>query len=333
MPEVSVVILNWNGGELTREAIISVLNQHGVAAEVIVVDNGSTDGSREKIKEEFKGRIRMIENHENIGFSPANNQGFQAASGDWVCLLNNDAVADPAWLKTSLLRAKSAAKVGLVAPRILRYFDREELDGIGVGFWRDGLSRARHRGEIDSPRLDRERALIPSGCACLLSKKMLEELKGFDPNFFIYSEDTDLGIRAFLSGWECLFEPKAVIYHRYSKATARQTGYSPFKLSLVERNRFWILIRYYPVHMILGSFLTSPIRLIYQALQALSLPGRGSALTSAWALFKAVFGAFATLPGQLTRRKQWLSKPGAKSAVSRAIFDHFIPLKEISRLD
>ena len=333
MPEASVVILNWNRGELTREAILSVLNQRGVELEVIVVDNGSSDGSREKLKAEFAGRIRLIENPANLGFSPAHNQAFKAASGDWIALLNNDAAADPAWLKNSLARAKSAPRVGMVVPRILRYLDREQLDGIGVGFWRDGLSRACHRGELDSARLDGERPILASGCAGLLSLKMLEQLGGYDPGFFAYSEDTDLGIRAFLSGWECVFEPRAVVYHRYSQTSAQAGGYSPLKLYLVERNRFRILVRYYPLRLLPASLLTSPIRLIFQALQALAQPGQGSARKSAWALFKAVLGAFWTLPDQWKWRKQWLSRPGAKAAISRAISEHFIPLKEISRLD
>ncbi len=337
MPEVSVVILNLNGGDLTREAIKSALDQRGVDLEVIVVDNGSSDGSREKLAAEFKGRIRMIENQSNLGFSPANNQGFEAAQGDWVCLLNNDAVADPLWLKHSLERARSGRKVGMVVPRILRHYDREQLDGIGVGFWLDGLSRAKHRGERDSRRLDRETALIPSGCAGMFSKKMLDQLKGFDPDFFIYSEDTDLGIRAHLSGWESRFEPKAIVYHRYSKTTAIKSGYSTFKLYQVERNRLWILFRYYPLYLILISPATSLIRLIYQALQAFPGTDRESSalpvLSGGLALLKAFWDAFLSLPRQLQIRKKWMNSTAAKQAVSRLIRDRYIPLKEVSRLD
>jgi len=336
MPEVSVVILNLNGGDLTRQAVSSVLGQLGVEPEVIVVDNGSTDGSRERIAEEFKGKIKMIENPENLGFSPANNQGFQAATGNWVCILNNDAVADPLWLKFSLNCARSGQKTGIVVPRIVRYSDRDELDGIGVGFWRDGLSRAKHRGEIDSPRLNRETVLIPSGCACMLSRQMLDELSGFDPDFFIYSEDTDLGIRAFLSGWQCRFEPKAVIYHRYSKTTAIKSGYSAFKLYQVERNRLWILFRYYSPGLILVSPITSLIRLIFQALHPFSTRNRPYPLpifSGLPGLFKAFLHAFLSVPNQLKYRRKYRSSRKAKQDLSRLLLDQFIPLKEISRLD
>jgi len=166
------------------------------------------------------------------------------------------------------------------------------------------------------------------------------ELSGFDPDFFAYTEDTDLGIRAYLKGWECLFEPKAIVYHRYSKTAAFKTGYSSLKLYLVERNRLWILFRYYPVYLILASPITSLIRLIFQALQAVSSKGQASTLAPfsgflalPLAGFKAFFDAFLSLPKQLKWRKQWLSKKPAKSALFRVIFDHFIPLKQISRLD
>jgi len=336
MPEVSVVILNWNRFELTREAVWSALNQAGVEVEVIVVDNGSEDGSDERLAEEFQARINLIKNPQNMGFSPANNQAFKIANSDWIALLNNDAVADPLWLKNSLKLAFSDAKVGIVVPRIINYYHREKLDGIGVGFWLDGLSRARHRGEIDSQNLDREEPLLASGCACVLSRKMLEELNGFDPDFFAYSEDTDLGIRAFVSGWRCLFAPTAIVYHRYSQTSGAKRGYSALKLYYVERNRLWILFRYYPLYLMLASPITSLLRLIFQVLEAffsqrghLPLPFFPSLLS----LLKAFIDAFISLPRQLKIRRRWLKTGFEKSALWREIFEHFIPLKQISRLD
>jgi len=336
MTEVSAVILNYNRGELTARAIESVLNQQEIEPELIVIDNGSSDGSADKIAAAFGAKIKMIRNPENRGFSPACNQAFKLASGEWIALINNDAVADPAWLKNSLKAAKSNSKAGVVVPKILDYFDREKLDGIGVGFWLDGISRARRRGELDSRRLDLENPQIASGCACLLSRKMLEELSGFDPDFFAYGEDTDLGIRAFLSGWECVFEPSAVVYHMYSRTSSAGHKYSGLKLFLVERNRTWILFRYYPLGLILASPFTTCARFLYQAYQVAGFKSRGPGLgagAATLALLKTIYSSLVSMPRQIKLRRKWLGAEAASRSARKLISDNPIPLKEISRLD
>ena len=336
MARVSVILLNFNGGDLTGQAIDSLLKQVDVEPEIIVVDNGSTDGSREKIAGCYGERIRMINNQENQGFSPACNQGFEIATGDWVALMNNDAEADPLWLKRSLARVGGDEKIGVVIPKILNYFNREKLDGIGVGFWLDGISRARHRGELDSRLWDSDSPQVASGCACLFSKKMIDELHGFDASFFAYSEDTDLGIRIFLSGWKTVFEPKAVVYHMYSATSSGKTGYSPMKLYYVERNRIRILLRYYPLQLILVSPFSSLIRYLALASQVLFSRSKGKGLgpgAAALALSRAVLHALASLPAQMEIRKQWLSSPQRKQAMSGLLRNNRIALSEISRLD
>ena len=336
MTEVSVVILNYRRADLTIAAIESALGQKGVAPEVIVVDNGSGDGSVEKLKSRFGDKIKLIENAGNLGFSPANNQAFKTASGKWVALLNNDAVADPGWLELLLQKTLTAEKVGVAVPKILNYFDREKLDGVGVGFWLDGISRARRRGEMDSARLSRETPSIASGCACLLNKKMLDELGGFDPAYFAYSEDSDLGIRALLAGWECVYEPRAIVYHRYSGTSGAQSGYSPMKLFYVERNRIWILLRYYPWRLILASPFTSFWRYSYQAYQVLFSKGKGPGLAAGSAisaLVKALFQALASLPVQMKWRKKWRSSQNNRRAFDKMIAENAISWKDISRLD
>ena len=332
--KVSVVILNYNGGELTARAIKSVLAQKEITPEIIVIDNGSTDGSRERLEEEFSGKILLKVNPKNYGFAPACNQGFELASGEWVALLNNDAWADPRWLKTSLERAEiEKGKIGIVVPKIIRNFERDQLDGIGVGFYLDGLSRAKHRGEVDSRRFDLEPVYIPSGCACLLNKEMIKELKGFDPDFFIYSEDTDLGIRAYLRGWRCLFEPRAVVYHSYSQTTSAGSGYSSFKLYQVERNRLWILFRYYPWYFIIFFPFFSLLRYINQVFSA----GKGAGNLKIWswmgAFFRAYLDAFLSFPEQLRWRREWLRGEKQKNQIKELLRTQAISLKEISRLD
>jgi len=336
MIEVSVVILNYNGWALTREAINSVLAQRDVELEIIVIDNGSIDGSKEKLSEEFRERIKLILNSENIGFSPANNQGFKVSRGEWIAILNNDAVADPRWLKRSLAKAKTGERVGAVIPKIINFYDRERLDGIGVGFWLDGITRANYRGEIDSERMDEAKPEIFSGCACLLLRRMIEQLGGFDEDFFAYSEDTDLGVRARLCGWESVYEPGAIVYHKYSRTTSERGGYSGFKLYLVERNRLWVLFRYYPWYLIMISPITSFLRYVYLAAQALGRSksrAKGAGIGLIFSLLKAIFQGLSTIPKQIKWRRKWVKTSEARAKMKRMIFKHFIPVSEISRLD
>ncbi len=332
--KVSVVILNYNGGELTLKAIDSVFNQKGIEVEVIVIDNGSTDGSCQKIEKTFGEKIKLIKNSINMGFAYACNQGFELAEGEWVALLNNDACADPLWLKHSLESAKTSKKIGVIIPKIIRADERDVLDGIGVGFWLDGLSRAKYRGELDSRRFNQDCAVVASGCACIYSKKMVKELAGFDSDFFIYSEDTDLGLKAFLGGWKAVVAPKAIVYHGYSQTTAPGAGYSIFKLYQVERNRIWILLRWYPIYLILLSPFLSFIRLSYQFLQALKIRDskEGKFWSWIWAFLRAIKDALANFPKQWKIRKHWL-KGNAKKEIKNLIYDQFIPLRKIARLD
>lgn len=336
MPEISVVILNYKRPDLTIAAVQSLLNQKDVTTEVIVVDNGSGDESAEKIKNRFGEKIKMVENSENLGFSPACNQAFKMCSGKWIALINNDAVADPCWLKLSLKKTGAGKKVGAVVPKILNYFDRERLDGIGVGVWLDGISRAQHRGELDSSRLDLEVPVIASGCACLLNKKMLDELSGFDPAYFAYSEDTDLGIRAMLAGWECVYEPGAVVYHRYSSTSSAKSGYSPLKLFYVERNRLWVLLRYYPWQLILASPFTTLGRYLYQAGQVLFSTEKGpglSPISAFFALARAIYQSLASFSIQMRWRRQWMNSKTASRDFDAMMSGNTISLKDISRLD
>jgi len=336
MPEASVIVLNYNRAELTAGAVESLLAQKAVKPEVIVIDNGSTDGSPEKIAKRFQNQITLVRNSENRGFSPACNQGFALAKSKWVALMNNDAVADEWWLRNSLSRAGTGDKIGVVIPKIVNHFDRQKLDGIGVGFWLDGLSRARHRGEPDGAGWDGDSPQIFSGCACLLRRQMVEELGGFDPGFFAYSEDSDLGIRSYLSGWQSVFAPEAVVYHRYSGTSAGQAGYSPLKLYYVERNRIRILLRYYPWRLVLLSPFTSLCRYAYLAGQVVLGRGKGPGL-GAWsglrALSRAVFDAMVSLPEQVRLRKKWRASKEARLALERLIRGNYIPLKTIARLD
>ena len=272
-PLVTVVIPTWNRRDLLDECLRALQSQTYGRFEVIVVDNGSRDGSAAMIRDTFGERIRVIRNEENLGYARAVNQGFEAACGVYVATLNNDAVADPEWLAAMVLAAESDAKIGMVASKIVTYDDPGIIDGTGLLLYPDGSSRARGRLETDSGQYDDlTEALLPSGAAALYRRLMLRQTGFHDETFFAYCEDTDLGLRARLAGWKCAFAPGAVVRHRYSASSGE---YSETKAFLVERNRLWVAAKNFPTGRLLLSPFYTLVRYAFQAWAALT--GRGAA--------------------------------------------------------
>lgn len=273
-PRVSVIVLNYNGKLLIEECIKAVLAQTYNDYELIVVDNGSTDDSPDYIRKTFPDRLNIIELKTNHGFAEGNNVGIEEAKGHYVALLNNDAVADQRWLERIMAAAETSEKsFGMWASKILFYDDKTVIDTAGHLIYPDGLNRGRGKGETDSGQYDKmEEVFFPSGCAALYLRDVLALIGGFDKDFFAYGDDTDIGLKAQLSGWKCLYVPDAVVYHK-SSSTAGM--YSPFKAYLVERNRIWILIKYFPLSRIIFSLYYTALRYLFQAYGALA--GKGSA--------------------------------------------------------
>jgi GT2 family glycosyltransferase len=303
----SVVILNWNGRDLLGECIESVLAQTFSGYEILVVDNGSTDGSVEMLRARWEGNIRIVALSANLGYAGGNNAGIRTAGGRYVVLLNNDTAVDPGWLAALSRAVHRHPEAGMFTPKILNYYRRDEIDNTGHVIYPDGLARGRHRMERDDGRFDdEEEALWPSGCAGVYRKEMLDEIGLLDETFFAYGEDVDLGLRARWAGWRCYYVPDALVYHKYSATTG---AYSPQKVFLVERNRLWILLKNFPPREIV----LSPFRTAYRYGWHLFgwLTGRGAAGMFSgrfplWGLFiatlKGEFAALAGTPRILLRR-------------------------------
>lgn len=307
---VSVIILNYNGKDYIEECLDSVLCQTYENYEIIVVDNASTDGSKEILRQKYQDKIRLIENAENFGFARGNNIGFEKAGGDFIALLNNDAVADSRWIEELVSAVKrSDHSFGMWASKILFYDNRRMIDTAGHLIYPDGLNRGRGRGEIDAGQYDKEEEVFfPSGCAALYLKKMIDKIGFFDPDFFAYGDDTDIGLKARIAGWKCLYVPAAAVFHRYSATTGR---YSPMKAYLVERNRVWVLIKYFPLRRILISPFYTILRLILQLYGALTKKGAAGKFTKEYSLLKlagvflrAYIDALRGLPAMMRKRRE-----------------------------
>ena len=308
---VSIVIVNWNGKRFLSGCLGSLQAQSFSNFEVVFVDNGSTDGSLEFVRENFP-EIVIVENKENLGFAGGNNRGIEVARGNFILTLNNDTELEVDFLERLTEVAEASDKdVGMWAPKILSMEDRKTIDSVGgLLFYPDGLARGRGRGELDVGQYDAllNETFIPSACAALYRKEMLDEIGLFDEEFFAYCEDTDLGLRARLAGWRTCSVAKAQVYHIYSGTSGR---YSSFKAYLVERNRLWVAIKNLPLSMLLVSPVYTLWRYIVQSYGVISGKGAGGRFlegegSSAFGLIsilvKSYLGVLRKLPEMLSKR-------------------------------
>jgi GT2 family glycosyltransferase len=308
-PLVSIVIVNWNGKRFLKGCLESVFAHGYNNIEVIFVDNGSTDGSVEFVREYFPQTV-VLEIKENLGFAAGNNLGIEVARGEFIATLNNDTELADGFIEKLVEAAEgSGQRVGMWAPKILSMEERDIIDSVGgLLIYPDGLAKGRGRLEKDIGQYDGERdILMPSACAALYRKEMLEEIGLFDEDFFAYCEDTDLGLRARLSGWKAVSVPEAVIYHYYSATGGR---YTPTKAYLVERNHFWVAIKNLPPLNLLVSPFYTLWRYLVQLYGIITRSGAGGRFTEEFSSLKLLFmvlkaygGAIWGLPKMLSKRR------------------------------
>lgn len=273
---VSVIVVNWNGLPYLDECLESVEHQSYPHLERVIVENGSTDGSGQWLRQRRGGDWRLVELPVNRGFAGGVNAGILASHGEYIALLNNDAVAERDWL-SSLVACMSRSEVGMVASKILFYDRRQVIDKVGHLLYPDGLNRGRGAGEVDHGQFERcDEVFFPDGCAALYRRSMLEDVGLFDEQFFAYGDDADLGLRARWRGWHCLYAPGARVYHRHSSSLGK---YSPEKAFLVERNRFWVAVKLLPMPMLLISPLLTLWRFLWHLLSILWRRGLAGGVT------------------------------------------------------
>jgi len=299
------VVVNWNRKELLRACLDSLERQGEVASEVIVVDNGSADGSAEMAETEFS--VRVIRNRENRGFCAANNQGIAAAQGEFVALINNDAEAAQGWLAALHRACSSAPDIGMAASKVLVWEDPGRIDKAGHLIFPDGQNRGRGSGATDCGQYDcEEEVLWPDGCAALYRKAMLDEIGGFDEDFFAYGDDAELGLRARIAGWRCIYTPQAVVRHHRGSTLGKD---SVRRLELIERNRLLLAVKLFPWSLLLLNPLFFAARLAAGALAACLGAGDTAyfpGLAGKWRLVRALavgqFEALRMAPRMLSKR-------------------------------
>src|SRR5450432_547196 len=310
--------------------------------EVIVVDNSGQGLVRQVlvrqdlVRQDLVRRnqtgpgARIVENARNAGFGGAVNQGWRASTAPYLATLNDDAVAHPGWLDAMLRALENRPDVGMCASQV-RFFGEPRLDSAGMLIAGDGSSKQRGFGRPPEDFPVAEETLFPSGSAALYRRALLEELGGFDDRFFLYCEDTDLGLRARWAGWKCLYVPSAVVEHHYSHSAGRASG---LKAYYVERNRLFVLAKNFPGRMLLAAPFVALARYLWHAWYIFK--GQGSA-----ARFRAegnagprmlwyVVRAHAALLGNLGRLWRQRRQIRARARITPAVFRHLLRSHAIS---
>jgi GT2 family glycosyltransferase len=339
---ISVVVVTWNRRDLLRSCLQSLTLQNlNQPFEVVVVDNGSGDSSPEMVLREYgkstKFRMELIRNLENRGFCAANNQGFAASDTEFVALLNNDAEAEPDWLAKLATAFDGRPDVGMAASKILVREDPRRIDKAGHLIYPDGQNRGRGSGELDEGQYDRvEEMLWPDGCAAMYRRAMLDEIGGFDEDFFAYADDAELGLRAQIAGWKCLYIPDAVVRHHRGATLGLR---SSRRLELIERNRVLLAAKLFPWSLLWLNGVYYAMRLgagVWAAItgqgEAGKYPGVRGKLHAALALLKGDWQALALIPRMLAKRRdvERIRKLSPRE-VRKLIMEHRISLKQLMR--
>ena len=239
-PLVSIIVLNYNAGDLLADCVKSLYDTNYNNYEIIVVDNASKDGSQKKCKERFD-QIKLIENKENLGYCDGNNVGIKQATGEFIVILNPDTLIEPNWL-TELVSAYKKHGEGLYQPKIISLYEENILQSTGNMIHIFGFGFARDKGVPDSSqRKDVEQIGYASGTCLFTSQSVLKKVGDFDPFLFLYHDDLDLGWRAAQLGIKSYYVPLSLIYH----AESYSLKWSSKKFFWLERNRRYCLFTHY----------------------------------------------------------------------------------------
>jgi GT2 family glycosyltransferase len=330
-PKVTVVVPTLAAGDALAECLRSLETQTYRDFDVIVVDNSAS-----RLVTHSSDRVRVIANERNVGFGAAINQGYRASSAPYLAVLNDDAVADTNWLARLVKTAEASAKAGMFASEV-RLSESGNLDSAGMLIAADGSSRQRGHGEAPELYATQTDALFPSGSAALYRRKMLEEIGAFDESFFLYCEDTDLGLRARWAGWQCQYVPGAVVRHRYSHSAGRA---SLLKAYFVERNRLCTVFKNFPFSMLMRVPFASTTRYFWHLVSMIEGKGKAAefrdAAHPAWLPFlvlRAHGAALIRLPRLLRERRRILSTAKLTSKEFRDLLDrHAITVRKVASL-
>ncbi len=331
LPEarLTVVIPTLTAGEKLVHCVKSLETQTRRDFDVVIVDN-----SGERLVRAMGLGVTVLENRRNVGFGAAINQGARATEAPYVASLNDDAMARPGWVEALLETMDRHPEAGMCASRVL--LNEEEMDSAGMLIAADGSSKQRGHGLVPEGFEEPAEVLFPSGSAAVYRRQMLNDIGGFDEDFFLYCEDTDLGLRARWAGWKCLYVPEAVVEHHYSQSAGKA---SPLKAYLVERNRQFVAWKNFPAGTLALAPFTTLARFVWHVVSLLC--GEGTAaefrregnhpFQLIWIVVKAHLAVAASLFTLLRKRRAVLRKARISAMeFRRLIGKHSISAREVA---
>ena len=290
--EVSVIIPNWNGLRFVGMCLDSLKQSTFESYEVIVVDNGSIDGSRELIEDAYPW-VRLLKLPENLGFATACNRGIQASKGQYICLLNNDIEVEPDWIAKLYEGMERHPECGMGTTKMMFLDQRDTFYNTGDLFhaWSSGGGRG--QGEKDVGQYDTEEPVF-GACAGagIYRRELFDSIGIFDEDFFIFAEDVDLNMRGQLQGFQAVYLPEAKVYHI---GTATVGLYSDRYIYLCKRNDVFVLIKNMSLKMYC-KYLFTILRHQMQDIRYFTYRGQG------WVLLKSKLAALKMLIPMLMRR-------------------------------
>jgi len=242
-PLVSIIIVNWNGKALILECLSSLHKLSYARVQIILVDNGSTDGSVEAVEQSFP-EVNVLRMNKNLGFAGGTNEGLREAlrrQAEFVLLLNNDTVVDEHCLKHLVSRIRSEERIGIVAPKIYYHSTPDTIwyAGGNISMWKGVMShtgiREKDHGQHDALR-DTDFA---TGCCMLASAEVVRRIGFLDESYKMYSEDADWCMRARKAGDRVVYEPKAVLWHKVSSSAGGNLSWFKLRHKLVSNMRFF----------------------------------------------------------------------------------------------
>ena len=305
---VSFIVVNFNGEKILRDCLNSLLKQNEHDFEVIMVDNGSSVSWKPAVPQGFSDKLTVIENPDNKGFSQGNNQGISAASGDWIILVNNDAVLNHDFLTHFREEARKYRSTYIFTPKIIIQDFPNYIDSAGLGVFLDGIARCRGWQEPEKNyRLSAE-VLGAVGSVAIFHKKVFKDIGLLDESFFMYLEDLDINLRAQWNGYKCQYLPRISASHARSSTTGKHTLEKAY---LVERNRIWVALKNFPFPLLIVVPFYTIYRYILQSYAAFTHQGITSDFfrTYSWQqrlkmIFEAYRDAILGIPQALRERKK-----------------------------
>lgn len=252
--KVSVVTPNYNGERFLKAFFTSLNEDSECIGEVIIVDNGSTDKSKDYIRNNsFNFPVNLIENEENLGFAPAVNQGILKAKYEYIFSLNNDTEVKKGSIRELVKLISSSDDIFSVQAKMLQYDNKDLIDDVGDEY--NLLAWTKKVGENHKSEEFVQVREIFSSCAgaAMYKKSLLAEMGMFDDNFFAYMEDVDLALRSRINGYRNLLCPDAIVYHIGSATSGSR--YNEFKVRLAARNNVWVVYKNLPIPQKILNFI------------------------------------------------------------------------------